>query len=511
MTRRRSSRWAPPLLRHAPRTAPLRRLRWSSPVVVLPTSASFSSARKQAVQANQVGTQFPAGLCSRPFRSLASTLRARARSLESRSRPCPAWTPLQGCWRPAWSCWSSALHLDAAEKIETRLREQLESIKLQFETRLLEQSESIREQLAESTRRGAEHSQPAELCLDAATKKLETHLMEQLEPIRVQMTLIETSLQSLRDELAENPRMDSVNLQAAELRLEAAAGKIEARLREQYEASTLQMAVNSRLDVAAQKRESRVLEHRDPTEDRPQAADLPAALLFLPRLIQGKPVLFEMATGTFRIDRAMLPDEFSHTTGVGYRRSMCFDDKAGGSAQWGSTIEVTINDDAGVQVAPGTSQRPASASVHVEVTTAHADQPRPQVADLAAPISSVDPVLGPPSPDCRVTVHQAESLSIKPSQVPVTAAHQLNSQTAVAVVADGLPTASGLAPRTISEFEYEYGHASGSTHTSTDSARAQAGPCLSCCDEDAETDPLCHSMWLRGGHCWCGGCPGEPA
>ena len=428
-----------------------------------------------------------------------SSLDAAARVLETRLELLEAYSQ------------SSALHLDAAEKIETRLREQLESIKLQFETRLLEQSESIREQLAESTRRGAEHSQPAELCLDAATKKLETHLMEQLEPIRVQMTLIETSLQSLRDELAENPRMDSVNLQAAELRLEAAAGKIEARLREQYEASTLQMAVNSRLDVAAQKRESRVLEHRDPTEDRPQAADLPAALLFLPRLIQGKPVLFEMATGTFKIDRAMLPDEFSHTTGVGYRRSMCFDDKAGGSAHWGSTIEATFIADAGVQVAPGTSQRPASASVHVEVTTAHADQPRPQVADLAAPISSVDPVLGPPSPDCRVTVHQAESLSIKPSQVLVTAAHQLNSQTAVAVVADGLPTASGLAPRTISEFEYEYGHASGSTHTSTDSARAQAGPCLSCCDEDAETDPLCHSMWLRGGHCWCGGCPGEPA
>ena len=187
--------------------------------------------------------------------SAMSSLDAAARVLETRLELLEAYSQ------------SSALHLDAAEKIETRLREQLESIKLQFETRLLEQSESIREQLAESTRRGAEHSQPAELCLDAATRKLETHLMEQLEPIRVQMTLVETNLQSLRDELAENPRLVSVNLQAAELRLEAAAGKIEYSQPPVLHPSTAARMLETRLPelgTAARMMETRLLEQFEP-------------------------------------------------------------------------------------------------------------------------------------------------------------------------------------------------------------------------------------------------------
>ena len=58
------------------------------------------------------------------------------------------------------------------------------------------------------------------------------------------------------------------------------------------------------------------------------------------------------------IDRKELPETVAASSaGISYRRTMCWDDRAGTNAQWGSTFEATIIDDDWVQIVLGTVEK----------------------------------------------------------------------------------------------------------------------------------------------------------
>ena len=126
----------------------------------------------------------------------------------------------------------------AAWNLETRLWKQVESN--ERKAALVESDvQSIREQLAVNS-----HS--AELRLEAVAgnfqihfieqaESFKTHLLEQFEPFKLQTTLFEANMQSMQGEIAENLHTSSQDVQSAEARLHTAACNLETRLWKQVE------------------------------------------------------------------------------------------------------------------------------------------------------------------------------------------------------------------------------------------------------------------------------------
>ena len=83
---------------------------------------------------------------------------------------------------------------------------------------------AIRDQPAETSRRGVEPSLSAEL-----------RFLELFEPVQLQMTLLEANMQTIRADMIENSRANSEDVQSAEARLHTAAWNLETRFWDQLE------------------------------------------------------------------------------------------------------------------------------------------------------------------------------------------------------------------------------------------------------------------------------------
>ena len=134
---------------------------------------------------------------------------------------------------------SAALRVEAFDgNLEARLNGQAEYVKshrleqfepFQLQLTLLEANmQTIRADLIENPRTYSEDVQSAEARLHTAAWNLETHLWKQVESIERKAALVESDVQSIREQLA-------VNSHSAELRLEAVAGNFQTRLIEQAE------------------------------------------------------------------------------------------------------------------------------------------------------------------------------------------------------------------------------------------------------------------------------------
>ena len=139
------------------------------------------------------------------------------------------WPPM-----PTLPAWPLACAPDAAAAmLKTHFLEQFEPTKRTMA--LVEaQLQSIREQLAVNSRSDAENSR-------RDFGKLEARLLEQLAPFERMVTLVVTEVQSIREQMVESARRDDEksrwdveNSQSALLRLDAAAEMLQTRFLEQF-------------------------------------------------------------------------------------------------------------------------------------------------------------------------------------------------------------------------------------------------------------------------------------